>query len=77
MKFERRLEEHYDLPDDRYDEWLQKFHPNAPRLTTAIAVSKDKTDASSLHISEQGSQGSSGSVVEINEDTNSNKVHPF
>lgn len=76
-RFERRLEEQYDLPDDRYDKWLERFHPNAPRLTTAKAVSKGKTDGSSLHISVQGLQGSSSSVVEISEDTNSDKVHPF
>ena len=73
-KFERRLEEQYDLPDDRYDDWLRRFHPNAPRLTTATPVSKDKTDASSSHNSDQGS---SSSFAEVDEDTNSKKVHPF
>ena len=73
-KFERRLEEQYDLPDDRYDEWLQRFHPNAPRLKTAIAANKGKTDASAVSISEQGPQCSSSSFAE---DTNSKQMQPF
>ena len=32
-KFQRRYENGYDLPDERYSQWLQKCHPSsAPKL---------------------------------------------
>ncbi len=70
-KFERRLEEQYDLPDERYDEWLHIFHPDATRLVQGKAADK-KTDASS--VSEQDPQCST------TEDANlqlSRHMHPF
>lgn len=78
-RFEKRLEEQYDLPDARYDEWLQRHHPDAPRLITSAAKTsnKEKIDASSVGIFEQDPQSSSSSFVKIDEDTSPKHVQPF
>jgi len=53
-KYKKRLEEMYDLPDDRYDGWLQRFHPNCERLSkkkqavsnATIVIPDDTTEVS-------------------------------
>ena len=61
-KFEKRLEENYDIPDDRYDTWLKMFHPDVTHLASGEVVLKEQTQ--DPHCSS------------LSEDANS-QLHPF
>ena len=64
-KFKRRLEESYDLPDDRYDGWLRRFHPNCERFVKI----KQAVSNAAIVIPDN--------ITEVSEDAALSHVHPF
>ena len=44
VRYERRYEERYDLPDERYEQWLQLYHPqldSQPKELTSTSTASD------------------------------------